>query len=123
MGISFDTDRNLALIVLSGALTRDLILETLDATVADSRYRPGMARLWDFREADVSSLTAEAILGMAQYSLRFPPGINDVKVAFVADSDVVFGLARMFELRSEAKTPIRVFRDLNEAHAWIADTG
>ena len=56
---------------------------------------------------------------MSKYSLRFPPGVNDVKVALVTETDLEFGLSRMFELSSKAKTPIRVFRDLDEAERWI----
>jgi hypothetical protein len=58
---------------------------------------------------------------MAQYSLRFPPGINDVKVAFVTDKDLEYGLSRMFEMTSKASTPIRVFRVMDEAEKWMME--
>lgn len=71
---------------LSGLLNKKVILSAFDLTVTDKRYKNGMGRLWDFRDADLSSLDAKTINEIAQYSLRFPPGINDVKVAFVTDS-------------------------------------
>jgi len=77
--------------------------------------------LWDFREADLSSLDHETITEMAQYSLKFPPGIRDVKVAFVATQDLEFGLSRVFELSSKAFTPIRVFRAMDEAEEWLME--
>jgi hypothetical protein len=46
-------------------------------------YRKGMGRLWDFMDIDIASLDSSVIPEMAQYSLSFPPGIRDVKVAFV----------------------------------------
>jgi hypothetical protein len=58
---------------------------------------------------------------MAQYSLRFPPGINDVKVAFVNSTDLEYGLSRMFEMSSKAMTPIRVFRAMDQAEKWMVE--
>jgi hypothetical protein len=119
MDLRIDEEKNMAYIKLSGLLSKKIILSAFDLTVSDRRYKNGMGRLWDFRDADLSSLEAETITEMAQYSLRFPPGINDVKVAFVTDRDVEYGLTRMFEISSEAMTPIQVFRAMDEAEKWM----
>ena len=40
--------------------------------------------------------------------------------AFVAGTDVVFGMVRMFEmLRDDALDEIRVFRNIDDARAWL----
>lgn len=119
MELSFDTGKNLAVIKLSGRLSREIILEAFDRAVADPRYREGMGRVWDFREADLSDLNADTVVEMAQYAKRFPPGINDVKVAFVTERDLEFGLSRMFEMTSKSPTPIGVFRSMNDARDWM----
>jgi len=121
MELRFDEERNLVSIELKGSLTREVILGALDACISDERYRSGMGRLWDFNEADLSSLAADTIKEMAQYSLKFPPGVGDVRVAFVTNRDLEFGFSRMFELSSMAKTPIRVFREMDHALRWMAD--
>lgn len=121
MDLRIDEEKNMAYIKLSGLLSKKIILSAFDLTVSDRRYKNGMGRLWDFRDADLSSLEAETITEMAQYSLRFPPGINDVKVAFVTDRDVEYGLTRMFEISSEAMTPIQVFRTMDEAEKWMME--
>ena len=121
MDLRIDEEKNIAYIKLSGLLSKKIILSAFDLTVSDRRYKNGMGRLWDFRDADLSSLEAETITEMAQYSLRFPPGINDVKVAFVTDRDVEYGLTRMFEISSEAMTPIQVFRAMDEAEKWMME--
>jgi hypothetical protein len=46
---------------------------------------------------------------------RFPPGINNIKGAFVVSRDLEYGLSRMFQMSSEAKTPIQVFRIMAKA--------
>lgn len=121
MDLRIDEEKNMAYIKLSGLLSKKIILSAFDLTVSDRRYKNGMGRLWDFRDADLSSLEAETITEMAQYSLRFPPGINDVKVAFATDRDVEYGLTRMFEIASEAMTPIQVFRAMDEAEKWMME--
>jgi hypothetical protein len=119
MELRIDEEKYIAYIKLSGLLNEKVILSAFDLTVSDKRYRKGMGRLWDFRNADLSSLDSETIAAMAQYSLRFPPGINDVKVAFVTSTDLEYGLSRMFEMLSKAKTPIRVFRGMDQAEKWM----
>ena len=120
MELEFDSEKGIAYVRLTGHLDEQTILAAFDQVVADERYRPGMGRLWDFREADLSGLDSATIRRMAHYSLRFPPGINDVKVAFATDRDLEFGLSRMFEgMALDTKTPIAVFRSVAEAEAWM----
>jgi hypothetical protein len=121
MELRIDTEKNIAYIKLSGLLSKEVILSAFDLTVSDKRYRKGMGRLWDFRDGDLSSLDSETITAMAQYSLRFPPGTNDVKVSFVTSTDLEYGLSRMFEMSSKAKTPIRAFRAMDQAEKWMME--
>lgn len=121
MELEFDEEKNIAYIKLSGLLSKKVILSAFDLTVSDKRYRKGMGRLWDFRGADLSSLDSETVTAMAQYSLKYPPGINDVKVSFVTSGDLCYGLSRMFEISSNAKTPICVFRAMNQAEKWMTE--
>ena len=121
MELKIDETKNIAYIKITGpAISKD-ILNAFDIAVSDKKYKKGMGRLWDFRDADLTSLDAKTISEMAQYSLRFPPGINDVKVAFVASRDLEYGLSRMFEMSSKARTPIRVFRAMDEAEMWMME--
>ena len=121
MDLHIDEEKNIAYIKLSGQLSKKAILSAFDLAVADERYKNGMGRLWDFRDADLSSLESNTIFDMAQYSLKFPSGVNDVKVAFVASSDFEYGLSRMFEMSSRSKTPINVFRKMGEAEKWMIE--
>ena len=121
MDLHIGEEKNIAYIKLSGQLSKKAILSAFDLAVADNRYREGMGRLWDFRDADLSSLKSETVFEMAQYSLNFPSGINDVKVAFLVSRDFEYGLSRMFELSSNSKTPIHVFRTMDEAEKWMME--
>ncbi len=121
MNLQIDEEKNIAYIKLSGQLDKKAILDTFDLTVSDKRYKNGMGRLWDFRDADLSSLKSETVIEMAQYSKTFPKGINDVKVAFVASGDFEYGLSRMFEMSSKSNTPIMVFRTMEDAENWLME--
>ena len=80
MDLRIDEEKNIAYIKLSGLLSKKVILSAFDLTVSDKRYKNGMGRLWDFRDAELSSLDSETITEMAQYSLRFPQGIKIEKI-------------------------------------------
>jgi hypothetical protein len=121
MDLHIDEEKNIAYIKLSGQLSKKAILSAFDLAVADERYKNGMGRLWDFRDADLSSFDTATVMEMAQYSKRFPPGINNVKVAFVVSRDLEYGLSRMFQMSSEARTPIQVFRTMAEAEKWMME--
>ena len=119
MDLRIDEEKKIAYIKLSGRLSKEAILSVFDLAVSDKRYKNGMGRLWDFRDADLSTLDVMTIVEMAQYSIKFPPGINNVKVAFVTNRDLEYGLSRMFEMSSNAKTPIQVYRTMAEAEEWM----
>jgi len=121
MDILFDETKNIAYIKITGLVSSKEILKAFDIAVSSEKYKTGMGRLWDFTEADLSSIDSYTIREMAQYSLSFPPGINDVKVAFATDKTLEYGLSRMFQSFSDAKTPIRVFKTIKQAETWMIE--
>ena len=121
MELKIDETKNIAYIKITGpAISKD-ILNAFDFAVSDKKYKKGMGRLWDFTDVDLASIDSETIKEMAQYSLSFPPGINDVKVAFVTSRPLEYGLSRMFKMSSLAKTPIDIFDSIAEAEKWMID--
>jgi hypothetical protein len=115
-----DPKKGIAYIKMSGSLQKKEILEALDQAVSDERYRSGMNRLWDFRDSDLSALDSAAIAELAQYPMKFPGGINDVKVALLVGRKLEYGLTRMFEAYStDLPFTVKVFYTLDEAEAWL----
>jgi|GEM_PF-1068859 len=121
MELKIDQKKNIAYIKIVGPVSSKDILDAFDIAVSDEKYKRGMGRLWDFTEIDLSSLDSSAIPSMAQYSLSFPPGICDVKVAFVVTKTMEYGLTRMFQIHSDmdAKTQVMVFNTIDEAEKWM----
>jgi hypothetical protein len=123
MDLRIDETKNIAYIKVSGKVSSKDILDAFDIAVSLEKYKKGMGRLWDFTAIDLSSLDSSVIPKMAQYSLSFPPGISDVKVAFVVTKTNEYGLARMFQMYSDlyAKTQIMIFDTIDKAEKWMME--
>jgi hypothetical protein len=121
MELKIDQEKNIAYIKIIGPVSSKDILEAFDVAVSDEKYKKGMGRLWDFTEIDLSSIESSVIPSMARHSLLFPPGICDVKVAFVVTKTMEYGLTRMFQMHSDldAKTKVIIFNTIDEAERWM----
>jgi hypothetical protein len=123
MDIKIDEVKNIAYIKFTGKASSKDILEAFDKAVLSEKYQKGMGRLWDFTEIDLALLDSEVIPEMARYSLKFPEGIRDVKVAFVVSKSLEYGLTRMFQTYSEmyAKSQVRIFDSIDKAEMWMRE--
>ena len=121
MDLRIDEEKNIAYIKIIGKVSSKDILAAFDVAVSSDKYGKGMGRLWDFTDIDLSSLDSDLIPQMAQYSQSFPPGISDVKVAFVVTKGNEYGLVRMFQAYSEiyAITQVKIFASIEEAEKWM----
>jgi hypothetical protein len=88
--------------------------------VEDLRNHPDFEsdfnQLFDAREASRVELSGACVREIA--AERFF-GEGSLR-AFVVGTDIAFGMARMFEmLRDDAPEQIRVFRNIDDARAWL----
>jgi len=120
MDLRIDMEKDIVYIKLSGKVGKKSLIDALELTIANKRYKKGMGRLWDFSQADLSNLKVEDVIELGQHTKNFPTGINDVKVAFMAPGNIEFGLSRMFEMTSTASTKVHVFRTMDAAEKWMA---
>jgi hypothetical protein len=123
MDLRIDETKNIAYIKIEGKVSSKDILDAFDLAVSSEKYKKGMGRLWDFSEIDLTKLDSNVIPEMAQYSLKFPEGIRDVKVAFVVRKSFEYGLTRMFQTYSEmyAKSQVRIFDRIDKAEMWMME--
>lgn len=111
-----DTERRLMMVTLEGRVTGG-DLDTFTETVKhDLAYDPSWPALVDASGLNPAGLSTQALRARASVPRR-----NPTRVAIVAPTDVVFGLARMFQMMSEGRgNHIEVFRGMDEALAWLA---
>jgi hypothetical protein len=117
-----DQSNSLTTFSVDGTLTLKEILDVLKTFKAEP---PAKNILWDFSKANVgysfnvTDLQKTAIVAKSNIGLR-----PNSKTAFVATSDIGFGLIRMYttflELQ-EIAHEIQVFRSLEEAYQWLEE--
>jgi hypothetical protein len=126
MPITSDSDpsRNLTTLTATDKITFEDIIEVVKA-FKDSP--PAKNIVWDFSKANpvdpFNAMDMDRIAELAKTNLNFREQ-PDGKTAFVATSDFIFGLARMYTTYLELQGPshdIQVFRSLDEAHEWLAE--
>jgi len=115
-----DQSNSVTSFTVTGVVTLREILDVLKTFKAEP---PAKNILWDFSEANVgysfnvTDLQKTAIVAKSNLGLR-----PNSKTAFVAASDIGFGLIRMYttflELQ-EIAHEVQVFRRLDEAHQWL----
>ncbi len=115
-GFAIDDARGLVLSRAWGAVgDRDLITHAR-TLVADPRFRPSFRQLVDFRgmeRMDVSSEGARRMVDMNPFGAH-------ARRAIVAESDISFGMARMYQiLHGDGADEVQVFRDFDVALEWL----
>ena len=100
-----------------GTLTDADLIDGDSALRNDPEFDPAYYQLLDLTEADGSEITAAGVRALAS---QLPLFSSSARRALVVRSDLGFGMGRMFELLREGKSgEVRVFRVIEEAHAWL----
>jgi hypothetical protein len=111
-----DAELRLMRVTLQGRVTGDELDAFTQTVKHDPAYDPSWPALVDASELNPAGLSTQVLRARAAVPRR-----NPTRVAIVAPADVVFGLARMFQMMSEGRgNDIEVFRGMREAMAWLA---
>ena len=111
-----DLERGLVFCRGWGVLTDDELLWHAETLHADPRFDPGFRQVVNFLDVSEARVSAEGIRAIAQIN----PFRRDSRRAIAVPSDLVFGLARMFEaLTNSDQDQFRVFRALGPAFEWV----
>jgi hypothetical protein len=122
--IHFRIDRDLRLrtATFTGTIADGELLDSYRAHLGQPDYDPTLDDLVDLREVEHLDVSAGALKEMN----RMFAGVDEygipTRLAIVAPGDLGYGLGRMYEMmRDGAPETIRVFRDAETAHAWLAE--
>ena len=108
---------DLVLSKVIGTLTERDLVQRAYATRDDPRFHPNLRQLLDLRDIEVAPEIDGSIIRRLATLKWYAP---DAKRAMVATDDIVFGLARMYQmLREESHSGIHVFRSMDEALAYL----
>ena len=121
MPVSFKIDKERKLVICTvfgelvdadGPTGQRLLLE-------DPDFDPSFSQLLDLTQVTKVDMDAETVRTLARTSVFS----SDARRALVANSAVLFGFARMFELLREpvGGAPVQVFRSREEALHWLLE--
>jgi len=103
----------------SGVLTLDEMIAARREFSSDPNFAPDFYQLYDVRAVARTTLTASEVGKLANATLFSPQS----RRAVVAPGGETYGLARLFQIYRElnaGREPIKVFRSVEEAEAWLA---
>jgi hypothetical protein len=113
---TIDLARSLVLSRGWGVLTDGELLAHVRALTIDPRFVRSFHQLADLRDVADVEVSASTIREMA----RLNPYGDGSRRAVVVTSDVLFGMARMYQiLREEPTDELEVFRKLDDALRWL----
>jgi hypothetical protein len=112
-----DNERRLVMSTIAGVFTLADGLAHQEKLLKHPDFDPGFSQLLDCTHVARVELTPEDVRRLAQTSIFSP----DARRAILVESDLAFGLARMFVIFRESfgEKGIRVFRNLDEALYWV----
>jgi hypothetical protein len=112
-----DKERRLVTSTASGVLTLGEVWAHQKKLLQDPDFHPSFSQLMDLTQITKLELSSEDVRRVAGNGIFSP----NSRQAILASSNLVYGLARMFQILREMKGEegIRVFRDRDEALAWV----
>lgn len=119
MPVEYKIDKILGIVFSAahGIVTDKEAYSHQDKLRNDLGFDPGFPQLFDFTSVAQAELSIDAIHYLAE---RNPFGLGS-KRAFVAPSDLMYGLSRMFQvLTIEHQDELSVFRDMHEARNYLS---
>jgi len=119
ISIDYDPEKN----VLYSKAAGDISIEDIMAYYSKIErldLKPGYSVLADYTEAGIDDIGCNEIARMVERRRRLHREVHPVKIAAVAKSDLVFGMAKMYQaMIGEEPVDVNVFRDQEKALQWL----
>ncbi len=116
-----DRESGTVLYRTEGDVAEEDMIKTSNAVARDPEYRVGMNGIADVRAVDSNvSVSADALRELSDFNRMLPEELIHPRMAIVADTDLLYGLSRMWQMYSEdLPNDYAVFRDITEACDWL----
>lgn len=115
-----DEERSLAIVTVRGDLSDGEMVDWFGGFLAALGRLERVGGVVDTRGLAGFQVSSEAVHTLTVMAEGHDAVFADSRWAFVADQDVVFGMARMYQmLRESAPYEIGVFRSMEEALRWL----
>jgi hypothetical protein len=110
-------------ISVSGRFNLADFTELATHLLAQPAWQPGLATLWDYSACDFDGLSPHELFEVAHLHVEQDQEIGDGPSALLLPDDRPFeiGQAHAERLRNQAQSRIAVFREYEQALAWIRE--
>jgi hypothetical protein len=119
---TYDEKANFIYTQFSGILTDEDLERQAKAVADDPRIKPGVRELVDLTGVEKVEASIESVGIIIQFDIANREKFEGMRTAIVAPADLLFGLSKIFEARSDiqnAPSTINVFRTMMEAKEWL----
>jgi hypothetical protein len=121
--INLDKNRRLVQVTAWGMVNRDELIEIFIEAVKHQDWNAGFNMLCDFNKILNFDVTSDDIYKIIEWQESVDAMIGDGKCAFIAGSDLVYGMSRMWQTLSSGRSQkVGVFRQMNDAIIWLGST-
>jgi len=113
-----------SLVIATGEISEEEYLSFYRALLTSGTEVPQkqLYNIPDYTAVTKAEISPKAIERIAQLSIQSSTENSFTITAVIANQDLIFGLARMWEnMASQATWDINVFRNRNDAEAWILE--
>ncbi|MGO9087528.1 MAG: hypothetical protein ACLQBK_20105 [Candidatus Sulfotelmatobacter sp.] len=115
--VEFDANNNVLRGTLNGRMTGTILLDLYARAKKYMASRPPCRGILDFSKVTEFEVSSAAIRQVAAAAPAFPAGYMRV---LVIPRDLIYGLARMFQILTEKTRPeLRVVRTMEEAYRLL----
>lgn len=113
----------IAIVTAADSFTGRTIIESRKTLMDRPDFEPGIPVLYNLREMTTLNLTRDQLREAEVHARQVAERRGPHLTAIFARRDVDFGMARMYEMLSDREGTMRVFRDYDEALAWLRQDG
>ena len=121
--IEIDEERGIVRVTPARPVTVEDACSAIDQIVEQPGFKKGLPSIWDMRFTELMHINADDIRRISEYANGVKDKRGDARIAFIVNSDLAYGLGRMFEMvNATSHIRARVFRDYQEGEAWALTT-
>lgn len=121
LSLKIDPVAKLRVLKLSGDVVAQDLFDAVDVVYGHPDFDYGHNSLWDLSECRLENVSSETVKQFAGFIAgKRSEGNAPPRSAVVVTRDLEFGLVRMYETHLDADRDFRLFRDIDEAMAWLS---
>jgi hypothetical protein len=125
MPITYEIDHEHRIImqVFRGVIRNDEFLKFSEQVFRLPEFNAGYSEFADFSDGNLKNISSETLQQSAALSKSMAPDRSpNARLGIYAPEDFNYGISRMFQLVNDAPDDLtRVFRDLDQALAWLRE--